>query len=194
VVLREAVSAAKIGECDREHELVESVSRAFPGTYVGFKVLSPYAGAAFRAARVNSGYWFRLFNSRLFSGGIADLGIQFVQRGRPFLQRVERMLPFNADNFRYNLAALWDIDPPPFGYDAHHVFPQALETRFRAKGVDIHDPAFGAWWEESSHRAVTQEYNQLWDRWLLGNPDASLDEMIDYGRELADDYGFHWGY
>jgi len=116
------------------------------GTYVGFRLLSPYAGAVFRAVRVNSGYWARLFGGRLFSGRLADLGTGFVQRGRPLLNRIGDMRLFNADNFRYNLATLWDLNPPPAGYDAHHVFPQKLRSRFRQLGVDIDDPAFGAWW------------------------------------------------
>ena len=72
------------------------------------------------------------------------------------------------------------------------MFPQALEGHFKSLGVDIHDPAFGAWWDSELHQAASPEYNRRWREWFRSNRNPSLDDMTDFGKELADEYGFLW--
>lgn len=74
------------------------------------------------------------------------------------------------------------------GHDAHHVFPRSFEPEFGAAGINIHEPNFGAWWELHDHRSNAVWYNEMWDDFLLSNP--SRQAILNYGRELASQFGF----
>jgi hypothetical protein len=94
---------------------------------------------------------------------------------------------FTEGNFRENLSRLTGRRPE--GWHAHHVFPQALESKFQRAGINVHDPRFGAWWEQSSHLKNSAQYMRLWEKFLERG--RSADEILDYGRELATAYGFN---
>lgn len=99
---------------------------------------------------------------------------------------------FTEDNFRENLARLTGQTPP--GAHAHHVFPQQFAREFRAAGINIHDPKFGAWWERSSHLKNSAAYNRLWRELLDREPPPTLHELLRFGRELGHKYGFQVHY
>ena len=124
--------------------------------------------------------------------------ISKAQKGKfakPLLTRIAKLeYPFSKKNFRKNLAILYDISPPPAGYDAHHVFPQTLIKQFkkRVPDIDIHNPAFGAWWEQSAHRSKGVAYEQRWRKFLRN--DHTVEEATNYGKELAKEFDFDWAY
>jgi hypothetical protein len=98
--------------------------------------------------------------------------------------------PFTEGNFRENLARL--TGRMPEDAHAHHVFPQKLAEKFQKLGINVHDPRFGAWWERSTHLKKAYEYTRLWEEFLFRNP--SFEQVLQYGRELARQYGFQVNY
>ena len=93
---------------------------------------------------------------------------------------------FTKSNFRRNLIESSGINPGKAS-QAHHVFPQKFEHFFNSKGIDIHDPKFGSWWESASHLKNASEYNTEWERFLNTNP--SRDEIMNFGRKIMAKYG-----
>jgi hypothetical protein len=93
---------------------------------------------------------------------------------------------FTEDNFREDLARL--TGKMPEGAHAHHVFPKKLVEKFKAAGINIHDPRFGAWWERSSHLKNSAEYLRQWEEFL--RPGRTYEEILQFGRELGGKYGF----
>jgi hypothetical protein len=94
--------------------------------------------------------------------------------------------PFNKDNFRSNLARLTGQDLK--GYDAHHVFPEARRDFFwKNYQLNIDDPRYGAWWKVSPNRSW-QAYNSKWDDFFKVK--RTIEEIYNFGRELAEDLGY----
>lgn len=82
----------------------------------------------------------------------------------------------------------------PNGAPAHHIFPQRFAEQFQRVGINIHDPRFGAWWQSGAHQQSAAGYNQAWQQFFRGNPNASAAEITQYGRELAACYGLSIGF
>jgi hypothetical protein len=97
---------------------------------------------------------------------------------------------FTKSNFRHNLGQL--TGNIPANSQAHHVFPQAFQGRFAAKGINIHDPKFGVWWETSSHLKNAKSYNAAWESFFRTNPSPS--QILDKGRQLMQQYGIQVGF
>ncbi|MEQ1531002.1 MAG: DUF2380 domain-containing protein, partial [Methylococcales bacterium] len=102
---------------------------------------------------------------------------------------------FNAANFRHNLMVLTK-QTSPASKQAHHVFPQAREftKMFTDAGIKIHDPRFGAWWDQTLHQAKSHAYNAEWIRFKKEIQDHSAERIFQHGRELAKTYGFQINY
>ena len=94
---------------------------------------------------------------------------------------------FTKSNFRNNLIKATGFNPGKTS-QAHHVFPQKFESIFGAKGINIHDPKFGSWWETTSHSKNASGYNASWETFLKTNPSKS--QILNYGRQLMGQYGF----
>ncbi|MFL5350952.1 MAG: hypothetical protein ACJ8AT_39795 [Hyalangium sp.] len=94
--------------------------------------------------------------------------------------------PFTESNFRENLARLTGRMPKEA--HAHHVFPQQFAKEFRNAGINIQDPKYGAWWEQSSHLKNAAEYNRRWQKFFVA--DHTLEEILQFGRELGGEFGF----
>ena len=94
--------------------------------------------------------------------------------------------PFTEGNFRENLARL--TGKMPEDAHAHHVFPQKFEEQFHQRGINVHDPKFGAWWERSSHLKNSAEYLKRWRDFL--RPEPTFEQILQFGRELGGKYGF----
>jgi len=75
---------------------------------------------------------------------------------------------------------------------AHHVFPQSRAKEFQEAGLNIHDPRFGAWWSRSNHLKKSYEYNQMWEDFFSRTP--TRDQILQFGRYLANMYGFQINY
>jgi hypothetical protein len=93
---------------------------------------------------------------------------------------------FTEGNFRENLARL--TGKMPEGAHAHHVFPQVLAKKFQKAGINVHDPRFGTWWEQSSHLRNSAEYLKRWKEFLEN--DHTFEEILQFGREMGVKYGF----
>jgi hypothetical protein len=72
-----------------------------------------------------------------------------------------------------------------------HLFPQAGEfaRNFKKAGIDVHNPKFGAWWTRPNHQQKAREYNDRWRQFFRSNDDPSRSEILDFGRQLAKEYG-----
>ncbi len=113
------------------------------------------------------------------NGGLAQASSIAKETSRGFK-------PFTEGNFRENLARL--TGKMPEGAHAHHVFPQVLAEKFQQAGINVHDPRFGTWWERSSHLRNSAEYLRRWREFL--RTDRTLEEILQFGRELGGKYGF----
>ncbi|KGE17426.1 DUF2380 domain-containing protein [Paenibacillus wynnii] len=100
-----------------------------------------------------------------------------------------------------NLRRLYGWDPSgklPDGtlFNAHHIFPQeifdklGLGTALKNAGISIHDPRLMVWWERSDHLSNAHNYNEIWTDFLNKNPKATVDEIINKGKEMIQEYGF----
>ncbi len=98
--------------------------------------------------------------------------------------------PFTEGNFRENLARL--TGRMPKGAHAHHVFPQQFERQFRNAGINVHDPKYGAWWEQSNHLKNAAKYNWRWKELLDLKP--TFEQILQFGRELGGEFGFQVNY
>ena len=89
--------------------------------------------------------------------------------------------------FRANLEN--EIGPPPHGeYDAHHIFPVEFGRDFAQAGIDVNNPGYGTWVARSLHQGMSSEYSNDWAAFLQGSPTST--QMFDFGRMLAQKYGF----
>jgi hypothetical protein len=96
---------------------------------------------------------------------------------------------FRAGNFRNSLKVLRGF--PSGIIDAHHILPQEFEAFFASKGLNIHEPRFGVWWSRSAHRSNAKDYNRAWNQFILNNPNATVQEITDFGKQLMSQYGFN---
>ncbi|HYV46080.1 MAG TPA: hypothetical protein VFA20_14520 [Myxococcaceae bacterium] len=96
---------------------------------------------------------------------------------------------FTEDNFRENLGRL--TGHVPEGTDAHHVLPQEFRSQCRRAGINIDDPRYGAWWERTAHQQASSAYNNEWRKFFRNNPSPSAEQILQFGREMAAEYGLH---
>jgi RHS repeat-associated protein len=77
------------------------------------------------------------------------------------------------------------------GFDAHHIFPRIMRSEFMKRwGIDVDDPAFGAWWASTPHRAQAYAYNKEWFEWIRQHPNAPVSQVFQKGYEMAQKYGY----
>lgn len=75
--------------------------------------------------------------------------------------------------------------------DAHHNLPQKFVDFFESKGINIHDPKYGAWVERTKHRSEAYAYNKDWERYIRDFLKHSTEQILDFGRSLARSYGYN---
>ena len=76
--------------------------------------------------------------------------------------------------------------------DAHHIFPQAkkFQPYFQKAGINIHDPKNLVWWKGDPHRSAAKAYNAAWDKFFFRNPNATRQQIQNFGSSLMKSYGF----
>jgi len=78
-------------------------------------------------------------------------------------------------------------------HDAFHCWNAPYGAKrisdFAQAGINIHNPKYGMWWENSAHRSASRAYNNEWRRFLDQSPKPTEAQMIDFGRNLATQYG-----
>jgi len=137
-------------------------------------------------------------------GGISQIGYaikaaKFLNRARLWSARGNRAARFvgtykgfTRGNFRHNLKVRTGIDPGSTVH-AHHVLPKEFADRFSARGINVHDPKYGAWWAQHDHLSVHRRgYNDRWREFFRRNPTAA--ELLQFGSDLALEYGFEIGF
>ena len=97
---------------------------------------------------------------------------------------------FTSSNYRYNLQVL--TGETGIGKDAHHIFPQAkrFQSYFQRAGINIHNPNNMTWWESTSHRSAASTYNKYWDKFFSTNPNATSQQIQNFGQSLMKKFGF----
>jgi hypothetical protein len=101
---------------------------------------------------------------------------------------------FSASNFRENLLNRTPIPKGLKNAEAHHVLPQALESRFKQlfPDLNIHDPKWGAWVQGDLHQRWSKAYQTVWEQWLAKNPNATLAQLEAQTAKLAGQFGYTW--
>jgi hypothetical protein len=94
--------------------------------------------------------------------------------------------PYTERNFRENLIRFTGHEPK--GAHAHHVLPIKHADKFAAKGINIHDPRYGTWWQGSEHLSAAKAYNDQWEMFFSRPKPPSMDEILEFARKLAKDY------
>ncbi len=124
-----------------------------------------------------------------------------AQRTVPILQRFWSTVHYGARNpilrsptaynFRENLSRLTGVRP---GYiaQAHHVFPQKFDWFFRSRGINIHNPSYGAWWPSASHQREAYIYNRVWELLIATRPPRSV--VLNFGRVISRAFGLRVNY
>lgn len=97
---------------------------------------------------------------------------------------------FTQGNFRDNLATLTGQNPT--SSHAHHVFPQKYADIFASKGINVHNPQYGSWWQSTSHLQNAYNYNAAWGNFLQTNPTQL--QILNFGRSLMNSYGIPVGF
>ncbi len=92
-------------------------------------------------------------------------------------------LPFTSANKIHNLTLKTKGRPRP--YQAHHTMPEKFEAKFKARGLNIHDPIYLRWWCSKSglptnHQRNWSKYNTLWDTFFTTKPNATKAEILQY--------------
>jgi len=95
--------------------------------------------------------------------------------------------PFTERNFRENLIRFTGRQPR--GAHAHHVLPRKYAEDFIAKGINIHDPRYGAWWSAKEHLSDAKRYNGAWDEFFEFHQERTVEEILQFGRKIATEYG-----
>jgi hypothetical protein len=92
-------------------------------------------------------------------------------------------------NFRRNLQSLTGEEG--VNQEAHHVFPQEYRDVFDERfGLNIDEPKYGSWVEGTIHRKWSWAYNQKWFRFLFSEGEKTLEQVLQFGRQLASEYNF----
>ncbi len=92
-------------------------------------------------------------------------------------------LPFTSANKIHNLTLKTKGRPSP--YQAHHTMPQKFEAKFKAEGLNIHNPIYLRWWCSKSglptnHQRNVVKYNTLWETFFTNKPDATKADILQY--------------
>jgi hypothetical protein len=100
---------------------------------------------------------------------------------------------FTKKEFRHNLMVRTGRNPAS-DVHAHHVFPHELRRDFSAKGIEVNDPKYGAWWASGPHLDTHRidQYNDRWKEFLTRDP--STGQLIEFGRRIAQEYGLDIGF
>ncbi len=72
--------------------------------------------------------------------------------------------------------------------EAHHTLPVKFESNFNEIGININDPKYGEWVEQSAHRKSARQYNSKWQTFFETYKNEGLtpsqDDIMNYLHEL----------
>jgi RHS repeat-associated protein len=104
--------------------------------------------------------------------------------------KARKVLSFTEGNFRKNLKAYTGISPGK-NQHAHHVIPKEFADRLAEKGINVHDPKYGVWWEATEHWSAhgKSKYNDEWYEYLDTHTHVNKEEICEFGRNIMNKYG-----
>ena len=76
---------------------------------------------------------------------------------------------------------------------AHHILPQKFAQQFAQIFGDknfINNPLFGTWVDPNKHARFSYSYNQAWQTFFDNFANPTKQQVYDYARTLADQFGF----
>ena len=92
-------------------------------------------------------------------------------------------------NFRHNLQVFSGQSGQ--GMHAHHVFPVQFSSQFLRAGININLPWYGTWLAPTFHRAIhAAGYNARWFNFFQTIPSPTAQQIFNFGRQLAREFGF----
>ena len=111
----------------------------------------------------------------------------YEERAKALISKIVKRRKYSLRNFRHNLT--WLLSKCPKDHHAHHVFPKEFESFFAARGINIHDPKYGVFWEATSHLKNAKAYNAFWEKFVEKHGNATCKEIFIEGRRLMSSYG-----
>lgn len=127
---------------------------------------------------------------KLVNCKLLDKIIEGGSRVVKHLKKEVKFRSFTEANFRENLKRSTKMSPPA-DVHAHHVFPKELAAEFAERGIKVHDPKYGIWWEMNPHLEAHGKfkYNEYWNKLIRQKPPLEKEEFYDHGRNLMKGYG-----
>jgi hypothetical protein len=163
-----------------DKKMAESVANRDLWGIISSYFLSNAAGLAAQAAGVSNGDKFdivMLAATVLPLAGKVDNVVDATKDSKALTKR----------NFRDNLAKRTAINPADA--HAHHNLPIKYEDKFDAAGINIHDPAFGSWWEKQSHLSNAKAFNDRWEAFFEQNREPTRTQIEQFARQIATEFG-----
>ena len=155
--------------------LADAVSVALPFVPGGASA----AIAGFRSADA-------LLDAARSADGLSDAATDAVRAAESISAPTVSYRSFTRANFRENLYRR--TGEAKAGMDAHHTLPVKFENKFNEIGININDPKYGEWVEQSIHRRNAYRYNQDWkkffDKYESKNLTPTQDDVMNYLHEL----------
>jgi hypothetical protein len=99
-----------------------------------------------------------------------------------------RYKPFIRKYFRHNLGQR--TGGIPENAHAHHVLPVQFARQCKRAGINIHEPKYGVWWTKGDHLSKAKAYNAKWKAVFRRTPPPTREDILQFGREIAKEYGF----
>ena len=137
---------------------------------------------------------------------VVDLGAVFVpfvpgsQTGRlavralgvdDFASLFSKGTKFNKNNYRTNLMTISGVSEATRKakkLEAHHIIPQKYRDQLKDI-INVDNPAFLTWVEQSKHRGFHGQYNKDWRAFFNANPNPTRDDILRKAKEMVDTYG-----
>jgi RHS repeat-associated protein len=104
---------------------------------------------------------------------------------------VEGLKSYTQRHFRDNLMKIYGLSKNAAkGLEAHHMLPTNFGWFWNKFGnrLNIHHPRFGVFLEQSKHAKISWRYNNKWQNWIYRNQNATLDEVLEFAKELAKEF------
>ncbi|MDP5276148.1 VWA domain-containing protein [Chengkuizengella axinellae] len=146
----------------------------------------------------------KVANSRVKTLDVNNIQ-KFIEEGEELkstLSKNSSPLTFTAGNYRENLKRLFGWKPdgkiPAGKFNAHHIFPQHVfdpsknPENFKIiddVGLNINDPRLMDFWV-GDHQKFAGAYNDAWEEFLEDPHNRNVESIIQFGREIMEEYGF----
>lgn len=164
--------------------------------------ISMVAAAAMRAQGVFQSVAQAIsFRSQMITGLMNTAARMGTRRGAAFLDRATQVMQgtsgriFTASNYRANFEWLYFGRTGVLRPDqtVHHLFNKGGELGewFLSRGIDPNNPLFLALWRNAEHlgrnsAAITNR----WTQFMLDNRTATIPQIFNFARNLAQEFGF----